>query len=200
MTEIQQSRYDQLLRRVCDLKGPGSKVNDALTELFPMIDVERVPGELLILSGTRICMGGGFLAGVAAQAITAQLFNPADSGKLITVTRVYASWLGTTTVRWGTTLTTLATPIGTERFRDTRLIVPTAPSGEIHQLSRVALATGINQSRNPNNENFILDDQNGVAVLAPGTGFEIGNGVLDLDMHYGFNWRERVAEPSELNL
>jgi len=200
LTEIQQSRYDQLLRRVCDLKGPGSKVNDALTELFPMIDVENVPGELLMLAGTRICMGGGTLAGVAAQAITAQLFNPVDSGKLITVTRVYAAWLGSTTVRWGTTVVSLATPIGTERFRDTRLIVPAAPSGEIHQLSRVPLATGINQARLANNDTFELNDPNGVAVLAPGTGFEIGNATLDLDIHYGFNWRERVAEPSELNL
>ena len=39
MSQLQQSRYDQLLRRVGDLKGPGSKVNDVLHELFPMFDL-----------------------------------------------------------------------------------------------------------------------------------------------------------------
>jgi len=57
VTELQQNRYDQLLRRVGDLKGPGSKVNDVLQELFPTIDVENVPGELLFLMGTHIGLG-----------------------------------------------------------------------------------------------------------------------------------------------
>ncbi len=45
--ELQQNRYDQLIRRVGGIIGPGSKVVEALGELFPVIDVENVPGELL---------------------------------------------------------------------------------------------------------------------------------------------------------
>lgn len=200
MTELQQNRYDALMRRVGDLKGPGSKVNDVLEELFPVLDVENVPGELLLLMGTTIGFGGGVLAAVAAQSGKFQLFNPVGSGKLVTITKVYFVCQATGPVRWATSTIAFGAGIGTETSRDTRRIAADQPIANVRQLSAVAAAGAISQIRNPADTPFILSDRNGVAVLAPGTGFEIGSAVLNASTAGSFQWRERVAEPSELNV
>lgn len=199
MFEIQQNRYDQLLRRVGGLIGPGAKVGEVLSELFPMIDVERVPGELLLLMGTRIAIGGGIFTSAAGQSPKVQLFNPVDSGNIITVTRLTVSAGSNVLIRFGPVNLALTTGIGTETFRDMRLPLTDRPIGEIRQESAVALADGTGQVLVSPNIPFILEDPNGVVVLPPGTGFEIGrDDQLSTIVHY-WNWRERVAEPSELN-
>jgi len=199
MSDLQQSRYDALMRRVGDLKGPGSKVNDVLEELFPVLDVENVPGELLLLMGTILGTGGGQLNAVAVEAGKYQLFNPAGSGKLVTITTVFFAAQTVGRVRWGTTNTAFGAAIGTELSRDTRRQSPQLPVAKVRQLSDAALASATSQSRVLADTPFILTDPNGVAVLAPGTGFEIGTSVLNTGTAGSFQWRERVAEPSELN-
>lgn len=200
MTAIQQNRYDALLRRVADLKGPGSKVNDVLEELFPVLDVERVPAELLFLMGTKVVFGGGQITGVAGQAPRAQVFNPVGSGKLVTVTGVYATLDGTGgQFRWGIVIIPFATSINTEIIRDSRGGAAQRGSAAIRQLSSVALAPGTGQVRLPQATLLKLDDPNDLAVLAPGSGFEIGGATLAQTLNYTFYWRERQAEPSELN-
>ncbi len=200
MTELQQSRYDGLMRRVGDLKGPGSKVNDVLEELFPTIDVENVPGELLLLMGTRICWGGGALSAVAAEAGKYQLFNPAGSGKLVTITGVHFSAAAAVAARWGLNTVSFGAAVGTQTFRDGRNLTSGSPSALVRQLSIAALASGQNLTRILADTDFYLRDPNGVAVLSPGTGFEIGSSVVNVTTTGTFSWRERVAEPSELNL
>ena len=86
MTELQQNRYDRLLRRVGGLIGAKSMVNDALGELFPMLEVENVPGELLALLGTQLGWCSASLGPSVGNFNHHQLFNPADSGVVITVT------------------------------------------------------------------------------------------------------------------
>jgi len=201
-SEIQQNRYDQLIRRVGGLIGPGSKVSEVISELFPVFDVENMPGELLRLAGTRLCIGGGFLAGVAAQASTAVLENPAGSGMLLTLERVDLASDSISTVRWGVQngFRATAVAIGTEDFRDVREFAPDQPTANVRQISEVALANGTNQTRILASTAWILDPPNGVCVLPPGTSFEIGLGTNDVSIFYGFSWRERVAEQSELNL
>jgi len=200
LSEIQQNRYDQLIRRVTGAVGPGSKVNEAITELFPMIDVENVPAELLFLAGTRICMGGGTLAATGGVAPKAQLFNPADSGFLITLTDIYAATLsGAVTWRWGPSAASFAGAIATEQFTDRRSDPAARPVGQVHQLNVAALANATNQTRFLNNDSLHINPKNDVCVLAPGTGFEIGIGTTNAALFYGFNWRERPAEQSELN-
>jgi len=199
VTLIQQNRYDQLLRRVGDLKGPGSKVNDVLSELFPMFDVENLPAELLLLAGIRTCMGGGTVAGVAAQSGKAQLFNPAGSGYLVTLTDIYVSNAAASTIRWGRSNATFGAAIGTETFTDTRTAVTSSPVADVRQLSEAAGATATNQTRLGANINLHISNNNAIVTLAPGFGFEIGQGVTNASFFFGFNWRERVAEPSELS-
>ena len=199
MTELQQSRYDQLLRRVGDLKGAGSKVNDALSELFPVIDVEGVPGELLLLGGTQLCIGAANTTSIAAKRPAIQLFNPVDSGKLITVSSLHASTNITQIFRWAVTEVALTTGIGTETYRDGRLGQAARPSGQIRTDSTVAIVDANGLIRALANTDVRLEDDNGIAVLSPGTGLSIGiEGVL-AELQATFFWRERVAEPSELN-
>jgi len=100
--EIQQTRYDRLIRRVAGIIGPGSKVSEVLTELFPVLDVESVPSELLILAGTNTCFGGGQFQAMAGQSPKMGLFNPADSNTILVLTHVYVSTdTGNQNIRWG---------------------------------------------------------------------------------------------------
>jgi len=198
VTELQQNRYDALLRRVGDLKGPGAKVNDVLQELFPTIDVENVPGELLLLMATKIGWAGASKAPTATKKAGIQLFNPAGSGQLVTVSTILVSAGTTTTYGFGTTTLALATNTGIARLRDTRN--GGGPSG-ISQLRTSADATAPASGifRGLTNTTVTLNDRNSVCVLEPGSGMSI---VADVDvvLTVSFFYRERIAEPSELNL
>jgi len=198
--EVQQTRWDRIIRRVSGSIGPGSRVSETISELFPMIDVERVPGELLLLGGTAICHGGGTIIAMAGESPTAQLFNPAGSNMLVTLTKVYFSMVVTGIVRWGTNVIQRGTVISTQQFRDLRRRAPALPVAQVSQDSAVALATGTNQARLLSHTILPIEDQNGVAVLSPGSGFEIGTTTQAVQIFYSFYWRERPAEESELNL
>jgi len=199
VSELQQNRYDQILRRVGDLKGAGSKVANALTELFPTIDVELVPGELLLLGGTALAVGSSVITAIAAQRPAIQLFNPAQSSKLLTVTAVYVSSGTGQQVRWSISTTALLNLIVGSQFRDSRLGVGGIPSGQVRDESKAATVVARGQARVLSGDTLILKDDNAVCVLAPGTGLEVGGANVATTLNVAFDWRERVAEPSELN-
>lgn len=198
--DLQQTRYDQLIRRVGAIIGPGSKVAEALSELFPVIDVERVPGELLLLGGTNLCLGSGLVAAVAAESSRIQVFNPEDSGKLITVTLAIITSNASKKVRYARTNTALLSGLGTEVFRDTRLAGTSRPVGQIRSDTTVALTDANGRFIMLANTPVFLRDENSIMVLSPGSGFEVGAGDLNESIEVTFHWRERVAEQSELNL
>lgn len=199
MNELQQNRYDQILRRVAGLIGTGSKVSEVLTELFPVLDVERVPGELLVLGGTRLCWGGTNATGAAGQNIRIQLFNPVDSGTLITVSSVHIGTGAAQFIRAGITNVALTTGIATQLFRDIRAGPTSRPTGEIRTQSSVAAAPATVLLRFVLNDQMVLNDENSVAVLAPGFGMEVGSNNAATEVNATFFWRERAAEQSELN-
>lgn len=199
-SDLQQNRYDQVIRRVGGIIGPGSKVSEALSELFPVIDVERVPGELLLLGGTQLCMGATQATGAAGENARIQLFNPAGSGKLITVSSVIVTTPSTQRIRFATNNTAEATGIGTEIFRDRRLIATSRPVGQIRTGSLVAQVDAHGLIRILGNTPFYLNDENSIAVLPPNSGLEFGTTVFTTDVEVTFWWRERVALDSELNL
>ena len=199
MTELQQSRYDQLLRRVGDLKGPGSKVNDVLQELFPTLDVENVPGELLALMGTQPCFGGVVLTGSAGQRARIQLFNPVGSGKLIACSTVQVSVGTTQQIRWTVNSNALATGVGVESYRDGRLGITARPAGQIRTSDTVAATDATGVLRCISGDTRFVTDPNAVAILPPGSGLEFGSGTDATTINITFLWRERVGEPSELS-
>jgi len=198
VTELQTNRYDQLLRRVGDLKGPGSKVNDVLQELFPTIDVENVPGELLLLMGTRIGWAATSKSPTAGKKAGIQLFNPAGSGHLITISTSIISQNQNANVTWGLVIVALATNTGIPRLRDTR---PGTNARGVSQLrtsaDAVSLSAGV--MRLGSNQPIRIEDVNSVTVLAPGSGLSV-IGETDVVLTVTFFYRERIAEPSELNL
>lgn len=199
MTELQQSRYDALLRRVGDLKGAGSKVNDVLEELFPTLDVETNKAELQSLTRTALGFGSVNLAGTVTLAPKAQIFNPAGSGKILVVTQAIISADADQIMRWGMNNSALSGGSGAEVFRDTRLGLTSRPTGQVRFEQSAALAQGTGSMLVLASSPLKLSDENGIAVCSPGFGFEVGNTNLNTRINVTFYWRERVAEPSELN-
>ena len=196
--EVQQTRWDRIIRRVSGSIGPGSRVSETLSELFPVLDVERVPGELLILGGTNLCFGSGRITGAAGEVPFVQLENPADSGNIITISSLVAANDAVSVLRWGRTNTALGAAIGTETFRDSRRLVTARPVGRIRQGSQVAVVGGTGITRVINNDSYSNTDRNGIVVLAPGTLFEFGAETAASTLTLTLYWRERPAEESEL--
>jgi len=199
MSQIQQSRYDQLLRRVADLKGPGSKVNDALTELFPMIDVERVPDELLLLSNTRLCVDTATVNPAALEIAKIMLFNPVGSGKLATVTAVYVGLTAGDHILMDLRGQAFSTEPGLGVVRDTRVGVSTAAVCQVQTEVGVATITPHAVWRTLANTDNKFGGDHSLAVLGPGSGLLFGTLSINITMTATFFWRERQAEPSELN-
>jgi len=197
-SELQQTRYDQLVRRVGAIIGPGSKVSEALSELFPTLEVENLPAELQMLAGWRMAMGGTEVPATAAEVSKVQLFNPVGSGQLVVITRINATTGGTADVRMAFTETELADETTNDRFRDTRLGVATIPTASVRSESSAAGVAAQWSQRVAGNAVVLIEDTRGVAVLAPGQGLTIGPDITNNVNTASFLWRERVAEESEL--
>lgn len=200
--EIQQSRWDRLVRRVSGSIGPGSRVGTSISDLFPVLDVESVPGELLLLGGTRISHGTVNVTGSAGEFPNAILANPADAGQLITITQVSVQARVnnqniTATIEAGAT----GAIQNTQRFRDSRLLsLVSFPSGQIRSVSNPVLpGSEIGFGVIANNTVF-FSDPNSLAVLAPGTQYVVASLLSASTITVSFWWREREAELSELNL
>jgi len=198
--EIQQNRYDQTMRRVTGIIGPGSKVAEVLTELFPVIDLERVPGELLILGGTDICLGAASAQGGAGDQANVTLFNPLDSGKIITVSLIYATTPSIQTIRVAIASGAVGTRTNTERFRDTRRGFAARPVGQIATELAGTITTPNLQLRTVANAQIEIEDENSLAVLAPGSRLEVGTDTAATLILVNFFWRERAAQPAELSI
>jgi len=198
MTEIQQNRWDRLVRRVAGIVGGGSQVNDTLNELFPTIDVENVPGELLALANMRLGWVSGRLAASAAEFNLHQIFNPANSGTLVVITQVNGfSEAANTIFRFSLFIGSLATLAGNERPRDTRRGVTAELTGQ-HRTDQSVVAGGLDfRVAVLADTSFTLKDDNGICVLFPGTGLTVTNSTLNQDSTVAFMWRERAFEPSE---
>ena len=199
MTELQQNRYDRLLRRVGGLIGAKSMVNDALGELFPVIEVENVPAELLALMATQLGWASSTLAADPAFRNHHQIFNPAGSNILIVITTVSFMTSGTNTgeFRFSTFLGALATLAGNERRRDTRAGTLASLVAQ-SRTAQDAVSGGLDyRMQSLITGATTLTDRNGLAVLFPGTGLTVTNQTINQGTTVSFMWRERVFERSE---
>lgn len=197
--ELQQNRYDQLIRRVGGIIGPGSKVAEALGELFPVIDVENCPGELLRLGGTILGFGGAAATGLAGQRGRVQLFNPIGSGKIVTCTSVILSTINTGTVRGIVTGTENTLQVNNDRRRDTRDGVASRTTAQIRTDSVAGVVADQILFQMLTNTPYHFLPPDGFAVLAPGTGLLFEHNSLTATITANFFWRERPAEASELS-
>jgi len=200
VAEINQNRWDQLVRRVAGIVGPGSKVNNAIGDLFPMLDVENLPGELYLLAGTRLGTGGVQQIGAAGQSARIQLFNPAESGLIVTLTTalITVQPAAANTIRYVIRETAESTNDLGIRVRDTRLGVGTRPTAQVRSTSNATVLAGTGEFRLLSNVPLQLADPNGVVVLGPGTGITFNTVTVAQTLTVAFWWRERAAEASEL--
>jgi len=199
VTEIQQNRWDQLVRRVANITSPGSMVNDSLTELFPVLDVETLKAELLALSGTRIAFGAQNHASSAGDLNHAQIFNPENSGAIITVTRVDFRAAATMDIRYAMAVLPLTDLNANEAYRDGRLLQIGKPVGQLRSVQQAAGIPIVGSFLVEGNITRTMESDEGLFVLSPGTGITWATTVTGTASIFSFMWRERVAEPAELN-
>lgn len=198
--ELQQNRYDQLIRRVGGLIGGGSKVSEVLGELFPVLEVENTAPELRLLGGTILGLGQRRSNGVAALQQRIQLFNPAGSGNLITITACEVLSGTRQAVALGLVDTALATATATQRPRDGRVNILSPILGQIRFGNSAVVAPDVGRFQVQANEGRQLENSDGLFVLPPGFGLQLSTTTLNTLLDVTFWWRERVAELSELNL
>lgn len=196
--EVQQTRWDRLIRRVSGSIGPGSRVSETISELFPVLDVENVPAELLFLSGTKVAWGAVVLGASAGNTNHHQLFNPAGSGHVLTLTTIIVSTVGSAAT-WEAQLqnTPLTTDVGNSVVRDTRQGVAVNAVGQMRSVQQAAGLPAFMSIRQGANVAFLITDPNGLAVLFPGTGYTVAPADLNIPTNVSFWWRERVFESSE---
>ena len=190
-----------MLRRVGGLIGAKSMVNDVLGELFPMLDVENVPGELLSLMGTQLGWGSTSLGASLAVRNHHQIFNPANSSVLLVVTTISfntdAALGGSSVFRFSNFIGELAVLAGNERRRDTRFGSLASMVAQL-RTTQDAVNGGFDyRMESLQIGSTTLTDPNGLAVLFPGTGLTITCQDTNLASTVSFMWRERVFEVSE---
>jgi len=198
--EVQQTRWDRLIRRVSGSIGPGSRVAETISELFPVLDVERVPGELLILAGTNICHGAAATTGAAGELPNVILFNPPDSGHIITITQVAVnSNIANDTLRMALDQGVAGAQVLTERFREGRLITPVSlPVGQVRTFSNPSQIAQQVAFVNTTIDARFISDENGLAIVSPNTKLTVASTVVASSLTVTFWWRERPTQESEL--
>lgn len=199
MTEIQQTRYDQLLRRVANIVSPGSIVGDALNELFPMFDVENMPLELLALSRTNIAMASSRLAASLLDLNHHQLFNPADSNNLLVCHKMLVSSDTTQRIRLSMSQVALTNNVGNVERRDTREGVVALSVGQNRNVQQPGGVPAVLEFTILADTVFTLEDPNGLWVLFPDTGTRLATTTVNTESIVTWFWRERVFEPAEVN-
>ena len=194
--EVQQTRWDRLIRRASGSIGPGSRVSETISELFPVVDVERVPSELLILAGTRLAWQSTQRPADAGNVTASQLQNPVDSGSIITVTQLIARVGLATFLQAEITETFIGTPVP-GLFRDGRLGIARETTGKVASADGVATGGGLRVFLQAN-INTIFPEANDIVTLGPGQALQIGSVIVNVEMTMNYLWREREALPSEL--
>jgi len=196
--DLQQARYDQLIRRVGGLYGGGSKVVEVLPEVFPVIELENTTPENLLFTGWRLAWQQIQQAAVALQTSKVQLANPAGSGILAAVTQIIIRTTVQMPIQVEVTDTLLVSAAIRGLFRDGRVGGQRATTCELRSDPNLPTGGGLRFFIDVNEEFHVRDD-NGVCVLSPGTALDVGSVNDNTTLSVNFFWRERVALPSELN-
>ncbi len=198
MGRVQTGRYDGFIRRLFSIKGGGSLLAETLGDAFPVLQLEGGPIELYKLAGMAVGIGGGQSVSPVGQTVGGQLFNAANSGKIVIVTTARFSIGATQIVRLGVTAVPLAIAFG-GRERDTREGVLQRTVGTVRHGNNPAVPTDGIFFQVSAGVTFTFEDSDGLAVLAPGTGLTLTSVNTNQTLNSAFWWRERLAEPSELN-
>ncbi len=195
--DLQTGRYDQLIRRVGGLYGGGSKVVEALPELFPVLELENTTPELIALSGWRTAWQSTERPASIGEASASQLRNPASSGVILTVTQLLIRVTPDTNIQAEIGTTLFGTPVN-GLFRDARFGIPRRTAAQVSSADNVVIGGGF-RIRLVDGVPLSVQDDNGIVVLTPGTTFDCGTTGPNILMTVNYFWRERVALDSEIN-
>ena len=195
--DLQQARYDQLVRRVGALYGGGSKVTEVLSELFPVLEVENTTPELIALSGWRTAWQSSERTSAVGQVSTSQLFNPAGSNIIAVVTHIEVALSPATALQVETQDTVLVAGAVSGLYRDTRFGVPRSTALQLRSVDGSPVGGGL-RYRLADGENLQIHDDNGIAVLTPGFGLAVGTVGTQNRLGVNYFWRERLAQSAEL--
>lgn len=173
-------------------------VADALGELFPTIEVENVPIELLALMSTHVGWCSSALGPVVGEHNHHQLFNQPGSNTLLVVTQVGLRSDVGQFMRFSLAIGELPTLAGNERRRDTRAGVNAILVGQ-NRTDNSIVSGGLDfRVRMQGNVQQFITDPNGIAVVFPGTGLTISTADNNNTSMVDFMWRERAFQESEL--
>jgi hypothetical protein len=175
-------------------------VAEVITELFPMVDVEQIPGELLILGGTNLGQGAASRAGGVGNAAQIHLTNPPNSGALLTVTRIIVSSDTTDVIRIGRIPLSAGNTTNNQLFRDLRRGAVARPVGQINTAALATFVAPDIQFRLLADTPYTLWDENDINILPPGFRIQVGASATDTLLHVTYFWRERAVELSELSV
>lgn len=198
MGRVQTGAFDNLIRRLYSIKGGGSELSETLGDVFPILDLENLPSELLLLRGWVLGMGRIANTSAIATNNAHQLFNPAGSGLLVVLTSLRLTANDAQIVNFGPAFTALVTTSVAGAWRDTREAVIKATTsllqeednGTASTFGSIELVSGVT---------FQMSDPNGLAVLLPGTAFRITDQTTNKVLRSSWMWRERPFEPSEVS-
>ena len=198
MGRIQTGRLENFVRRWASIKGGGSVLSETLNEVFPVLDLENLTPENLLLAGIQLVAGESDVTGGVAQNGGVQIQNPVGSGNLLVVTKAAVLTGTTQLISYGASNALFVGAGATSRNRDTRnrddfngaalIRTNTNANTEFHGRLRVSSA-----------ENLEITDPNALAVLAPGTGFTVVSVTNNTLIRVSFFAYLRRAEPSELS-
>lgn len=195
--ELQTARYDNLVRRLGGLLGPGSKVTETLSELFPIIDTEKLPAENMFLGGWVLGMNTAVQEATVGETSRIQIFNPVGSGKIAVFTDLFVDG-AITNIFWQINETPFpANATGITRDTHAGMDTGTACNTGVLATGNTLAAGRFTQAAANTTQHFFMDQA--IAVLAPGSGCEFGTEGDNKALRGTFIWRERIALPSELS-
>jgi len=197
MGRLQTGRLENLIRRWGSIKGGGSVLSETLGDVFPILDLENLPPELLLPAGISMFAGSVSATGSAGNLAGIGIVNSVDSGMILTITKFHVKTVAVQAISCGIQ-TPIATAINTRNL-DTRSAQNFQGSARLFGSSNTAGVLG----------NFIIDTQatidrevtvpHGIVVLTPGTSFQCTASVVATLLRGTFFGYLRLAEPSELS-
>lgn len=198
MGRLQTARLENFIRRWGSIKGPGSVLSETLGDVFPILDLENLTPENRLTAGISMVAGSASGLGGVAQLGGAQFINPADSGSLLTLTKLRLFTSAGQTVNCGLT-TTLFTAFINTRNLDSRSPQNFNGSALAGGNTNTASSLGDFIVLTRSNIDYILDVPQGIAVMRPGTAFQVTASVTNILISATFWGYTRLAEPSELS-
>lgn len=190
-SDVQTGRWDNLLRRVAGMQGPGSKMREIVPSAVPVFPLEGGPHDLQLIGGKFSFISTLRFTPAVGFAASILLINPSASGKLIVVDQVLltSSLAGMGNLSIGVIAGVVNTVIPTQR--DGRIVSP-HPVARLHELSLVA--TNLRQ--------FTVGPTTVVRdmgwTISPNRALSFRSDIIDAVTDVAFVFSERVAEPSEL--